>query len=282
MTSAAARCWSLASLVAIAGEARGIIAAAEADGVAIDDGNVVDLLADHLTRVPLDTLRDALVVAGLAARFPRATRRHLGGSMNEQQPEPGRFESWPVLDGRRRFEVRDVQTGEPVSWEVFADAAFGSGPGAVVVTGHALADRASVAVLRRALATIAGVAREALNRTTGTGDLEALEAIAAEAGSALDLAASPGDLAELLGQDDDELLDAILDDRARSFDGDLATLATDAGELEQAIAHRARMLAGGGISVGAAFNRIAEVLVAYRERVRLRLRKRLGGAAPPR
>lgn len=66
-------------LVGIAAEARAIIGRAEADGVEVNDGNVVDLLADNIEHAPLDTLRDALVVAGLAHRFPRATSRHWGG-----------------------------------------------------------------------------------------------------------------------------------------------------------------------------------------------------------
>lgn len=60
----------------IAGRVRAIIADAEQAGVVIDDGNVIDLLADNITWIPLADLRDALVVAGLAARFPRATRAH--------------------------------------------------------------------------------------------------------------------------------------------------------------------------------------------------------------
>lgn len=63
----------------LAARVREIVAAAEADGVALDDGNVVDLLADQLAeqmpRVPLDELRAALVAAGLAPRFPKATAR---------------------------------------------------------------------------------------------------------------------------------------------------------------------------------------------------------------
>ncbi|RIL03112.1 MAG: hypothetical protein DCC71_15385 [Proteobacteria bacterium] len=54
---------------------REIVAAAEADGVALDDGNVVDLLADQMPRVPLAELRAALVDAGLAPRFPKAVAR---------------------------------------------------------------------------------------------------------------------------------------------------------------------------------------------------------------
>lgn len=56
---------------------RAIIAKAEADGLTIDDGNVVDLIADNITNVAtvtLDEIRAMLVTAGLAKRFPRATR----------------------------------------------------------------------------------------------------------------------------------------------------------------------------------------------------------------
>ena len=64
-------------LTDIATRASALIAAAEADGVVIDDGNVIDLLADNITRASLDDLRCALVVAGYAQRFPRATSRNL-------------------------------------------------------------------------------------------------------------------------------------------------------------------------------------------------------------
>jgi hypothetical protein len=45
---------------------------AEKDGVKIDDGNVVDLIADN-SDAPLVTIREALVVAGLSHQFPNAT-----------------------------------------------------------------------------------------------------------------------------------------------------------------------------------------------------------------
>jgi hypothetical protein len=60
-------------LVDIAIGARLAIADAEAAGVAIDDGNVVDLLADRYTNVSLMDIRSALVVAGYSERFPKAT-----------------------------------------------------------------------------------------------------------------------------------------------------------------------------------------------------------------
>jgi hypothetical protein len=62
-------------LTDIAAYARTLIDAATRDGLSIDDGNVIDLLADNIPRVPLDTFRHALVVAGYSARFPRATTR---------------------------------------------------------------------------------------------------------------------------------------------------------------------------------------------------------------
>lgn len=62
-------------LTDIASRARRIIEAAETAGVAIDDGNVVDLIADNISDVSLSDIRCALVVAGLAPRFPRATSR---------------------------------------------------------------------------------------------------------------------------------------------------------------------------------------------------------------
>jgi hypothetical protein len=56
-----------------AADARAIIAAARADGVAIDDGNVVDLLLDNLPGAPsIEDCRAALRDAGLAAEFPGA------------------------------------------------------------------------------------------------------------------------------------------------------------------------------------------------------------------
>lgn len=53
-----------------------VIHKAERDGVVIDDGNVVDLIADNITNfATLNEIRAALVRAGLASRFPRATRQ---------------------------------------------------------------------------------------------------------------------------------------------------------------------------------------------------------------
>lgn len=49
------------------------IAAAEKDGLIIDDGTVVDFIADN-SNAPLATIRSALVVAGLRDRFPFACR----------------------------------------------------------------------------------------------------------------------------------------------------------------------------------------------------------------
>ncbi len=67
----------VAPLTALATFCRERIEAAEHDGLEITDGDVVDLIADH-TDAPLDTIRDALVVAGYASRFPRATHHHQG------------------------------------------------------------------------------------------------------------------------------------------------------------------------------------------------------------
>lgn len=59
----------------IAAQVRPIIEAAERDGVEIHDGNVVDLLADNVEPiVSLADIRVAITVAGLAPRFPNATR----------------------------------------------------------------------------------------------------------------------------------------------------------------------------------------------------------------
>lgn len=60
-------------LMDIAVKAREVIANAEADRVVIDDGNVIDLLCDNISSVSIEDLRSALVVAGLATRFPKAT-----------------------------------------------------------------------------------------------------------------------------------------------------------------------------------------------------------------
>ena len=59
-------------LIDLAHQVRQIISAAQADGLTIDDGNVIDLLADNLPRVSLSDLRTALVVAGYT--FPKATK----------------------------------------------------------------------------------------------------------------------------------------------------------------------------------------------------------------
>jgi hypothetical protein len=61
------------TLIEIARECEAVIDRAEAAGVTIDDGNVIDLLADNLEREPLRTLQDALVITRHGARFPRAT-----------------------------------------------------------------------------------------------------------------------------------------------------------------------------------------------------------------
>lgn len=65
-------------LIQIATEVRRIIERADSADIALDDGNIIDLLADNLESEPLDTLRDALVVAGMGSRFPHAVRRHTG------------------------------------------------------------------------------------------------------------------------------------------------------------------------------------------------------------
>jgi hypothetical protein len=62
-------------LINIAEQVRTIVQAAEAEGVRIDDGNVVDLIADNITRASLSDIRSAIVVAGYSARFPKATSK---------------------------------------------------------------------------------------------------------------------------------------------------------------------------------------------------------------
>lgn len=60
-------------LIDLAKDCAAVITSAESDGLVIDDGNVVDLCADNLP-ASLSDIRSALVVAGLAHRFPKATR----------------------------------------------------------------------------------------------------------------------------------------------------------------------------------------------------------------
>jgi hypothetical protein len=61
-------------IASLAARSRDLIAAARREGLAIDDGNVVDLIADNVTsNVTLAEIRMALVAAGFTAEFPRAT-----------------------------------------------------------------------------------------------------------------------------------------------------------------------------------------------------------------
>lgn len=62
----------VAPLTALAKFCRERIEAAEADGLEIGNGDVVDLIADN-SDAPLQTIREALVVAGYTQRFPKAT-----------------------------------------------------------------------------------------------------------------------------------------------------------------------------------------------------------------
>ena len=66
-------CGKVAPLTALATFCRERIEAAEADGLEIGGGDVVDLIADN-SDAPLQTIREALVVAGYAQRFPNATQ----------------------------------------------------------------------------------------------------------------------------------------------------------------------------------------------------------------
>ncbi len=52
-----------------------IIVKAEADGVQITDGNVVDLIADNTEGYSLNEIRGALERAGFAERFPTAVKQ---------------------------------------------------------------------------------------------------------------------------------------------------------------------------------------------------------------
>lgn len=60
-------------LTTVAEHVTHIIRRAEAAGVVIDDGNVIDLLADNIM-LPLETIRQALAVSAVARRFSQATR----------------------------------------------------------------------------------------------------------------------------------------------------------------------------------------------------------------
>lgn len=66
-------------LTEIADKCDQYIKAAEADGVVIDDGNVVDLCADQSCMegdcFALSVIREALVVAGYGERFVKSTRQ---------------------------------------------------------------------------------------------------------------------------------------------------------------------------------------------------------------
>jgi hypothetical protein len=54
---------------------REIITKADVAGVALDDGNIIDLLADNIETGSLDDLRASLLMAGYGARFPKAVMR---------------------------------------------------------------------------------------------------------------------------------------------------------------------------------------------------------------
>ena len=58
----------------LAREIVSIIDRADKAGVALDDGNIVDLIADNVMGATLDDIRRALVFAGCSGRFPKATQ----------------------------------------------------------------------------------------------------------------------------------------------------------------------------------------------------------------
>ena len=62
-------------LIEIATHCREIIVQAEDDGLVIDDGNVIDLLADNITTCSLFDLRCALAISGFGSRFTETIRR---------------------------------------------------------------------------------------------------------------------------------------------------------------------------------------------------------------
>jgi hypothetical protein len=62
-------------LIDIAHNIRQLITIADNDGCKLDDGNVVDYIADNIgPMASLSDIRTALVVAGYSARFSKATR----------------------------------------------------------------------------------------------------------------------------------------------------------------------------------------------------------------
>ena len=63
-----------ASLKVTAARCRQLILEAEDCDLIIDEGNVIDLLADNITDVSLLHLRLALGASGLGSRFPKAVR----------------------------------------------------------------------------------------------------------------------------------------------------------------------------------------------------------------
>ncbi len=64
------------TLVALAKEIRNVIKKAENDGLVIDDGNVVDVVADNVPGESLYAIREALRLSDYERRFPKATGIH--------------------------------------------------------------------------------------------------------------------------------------------------------------------------------------------------------------
>lgn len=65
------------SLATLAKDCEQLIRFAESKGIAIDDGNVVDLIADNIVSVSLAQIRAALIIAGYAEQFPRALKTYV-------------------------------------------------------------------------------------------------------------------------------------------------------------------------------------------------------------
>lgn len=99
----------------LATKAKKIILKAENAGIVVDDGNVVDLIADNTYETLID-IRTALVVAGLAPRFPKATspnywRKNPVRSLNEKPSlkknpvrrrkiDPNKFYVWDIVNNK--------------------------------------------------------------------------------------------------------------------------------------------------------------------------------------
>ena len=105
------------SIEELATQAKKIIARAEKAGVEIDDGNVVDLIADNSNASLID-IRTALVVASLASRFPKAT------SPNYWRKNPAALPKRMTTRSRAKIKTKSIkqQAGGTVNgWKKLYD-----------------------------------------------------------------------------------------------------------------------------------------------------------------